>query len=174
MPTISVMSDEAPGSEDGGRISTVTGALQGNSAVPDLNALTSAAPSLEGIFYPANISPFVAACTLDVTKNITRFTNSTFRAYAQQQAFIASKEIQHMEAQAEKFTRTGYIGGMLPKYESGLGVVYSDESKNRDFVPPGPVFWDFVKTDSSWRSIDVSTYTRVLKALFKDIPVPMS
>ena len=79
MPTISVMSDEAPGSEDGGRISTVTGALQGNSAVPDLNALTSAAPSLEGIFYPANISPFVAACTLDVTKNITRFTNSTFR-----------------------------------------------------------------------------------------------
>ena len=35
------------------------------------------------------------------------------RAYAQQQAFIASKEIQHMEAQAEKFTRTGWLDANL-------------------------------------------------------------
>ena len=44
---VSVMSDETLGIDDGG---TVVGAVQGNPAVLDLNASTSAAPSLEGIF----------------------------------------------------------------------------------------------------------------------------
>ena len=54
--TASVMSDEALGIDDGGGIGTVVGASQGNSAVPDLNDLISAAPSLEsleGIFNAA-------------------------------------------------------------------------------------------------------------------------
>ena len=44
--TISIMSVEALGIDDGGGIGTLVGALQGNSAVPDLNVSTSAAPSL--------------------------------------------------------------------------------------------------------------------------------
>ena len=53
---------------DGGVIGTLIGALQGHSEVPDLNALTSAAPSLECIFNPANVSPFVSSPILNVNQ----------------------------------------------------------------------------------------------------------
>ena len=110
--TISVMSDEALGIDDGGVIGTVIGALQSNSAVPDLNASTSAAPSLEGIFNPVNISPTLnvnqehhtlyqqytqVGETADQARAAVSQTKAEaerrHRAYAQQQAFIVSMEM---------------------------------------------------------------------------------
>ena len=59
------MSDEALGVDDGGGNGTVAGTLPGNATVPDVNASTSAAPSLAGVCNPASISLFVSAPTLN-------------------------------------------------------------------------------------------------------------
>ncbi|CAE7335693.1 RPS6 [Symbiodinium natans] len=44
-----------------------------------------------------------------------------------------------------------------------------------DFMPPPPAFWEQITVDPSWsRTIRVPTYMRILKAVFKEIPVTFS
>ena len=99
MATESVMSDEALSIDDSG-IGTVIGALQGNSAVPDLNASTSAAPSLQIIFNPANISTLVSAPTL----NVNQEHHTLYQQYIQvgETADQARAAVWQTEAEAER------------------------------------------------------------------------
>ena len=94
--------------------------------MPALNAQPLAAPNLASVFDPSNMSPFVSAPTLNFTQDYrTLFQQHVqigesadqaraavsqaeteaerrHRAHAQQQAYLAGMEIQHLEAQAER------------------------------------------------------------------------
>ena len=60
------MSDEALGIDDG--TDAVVDTTAGNIAVPALNVPSSGFPSLERIFDPTNLSPFMTVPTLNLSQ----------------------------------------------------------------------------------------------------------
>ena len=125
--TTKVMSNEALDleAETGHGAGTIS-LGQDDIPVSALNAQPSAVPSLATVFHPSNMSPFVSAPTLNFTQDYrTLFQQHVqigesadqaraavsqaeteaerrHRAHAQQQAYLAGMEIQHLEAQAER------------------------------------------------------------------------
>ena len=125
--TTEVMSDEAIAvDDDAGHGAGHIDLGQDGATVPALNAQPLTAPNLASVFNPSNMSPFVSAPTLNFTQDYrTLFQQHVqigesadqaraavsqaeteaerrHKAHAQQQAYLAGMEIQHLEAQAER------------------------------------------------------------------------